>query len=315
MIAISSIDTPRVADLAILGPLVESIKRHGVLQPMLVQERSGTYGIIAGHNRLGAAIAAGLKEVPCLVHHVSDDEAARLAQAVSLRTASPIGSSSTTDVADQAMHTDAAMARSLATLTACADLLSGAESELSRAVVGNLIRAEAWRASCLLQATRVVRQELPCAKSAVSPVGVVDQVLQRFSPEHRLRSVEFTGKRDIAREQFIVGDERLLVGAVSSAVIATLPLLEGVAAASLTVSVAAEGPNHVMFAVSQNSVAVPETWSARAFDAQWPQRPGSMSVLVAMSAIRHTADAHGGRATVTATPRGTRIAIVVPLGS
>jgi hypothetical protein len=58
-----------------LPSLVESIKRHGVLEPLVVQRNDGTYKTIAGQKRLAAARAAGLRDVPCLVHHVSDERA------------------------------------------------------------------------------------------------------------------------------------------------------------------------------------------------------------------------------------------------
>jgi len=58
--------------------LVESIKRYGVLEPLIVQRNNGTYTTITGQKRLAAARAAGLREVPCVVHHVSDDRAQTL---------------------------------------------------------------------------------------------------------------------------------------------------------------------------------------------------------------------------------------------
>lgn len=54
--------------------LSESIKQHGVLQPILVQERKGYYEIIAGERRWRAAKLAGLKEVPVIVKKFSDQE-------------------------------------------------------------------------------------------------------------------------------------------------------------------------------------------------------------------------------------------------
>jgi hypothetical protein len=58
--------------------LVESIKRYGVLEPLVVQRNNGTYTTITGQKRLAAARAAGLHDVPCLVHHVSDERAQTL---------------------------------------------------------------------------------------------------------------------------------------------------------------------------------------------------------------------------------------------
>lgn len=54
--------------------LSESIKQHGVLQPILVQERKGYYEIIAGERRWRAAKLAGLKEVPVIVKKFTEQE-------------------------------------------------------------------------------------------------------------------------------------------------------------------------------------------------------------------------------------------------
>ena len=54
--------------------LSESIKQHGVLQPILVQDKNGYYEIIAGERRWRAAKLAGLKEVPVVIKKFSDQE-------------------------------------------------------------------------------------------------------------------------------------------------------------------------------------------------------------------------------------------------
>ena len=74
-------DQPRtVFDPAGLKELAESIKVHGILQPLTVRrESSGRYTLIAGERRLRAAKLAGLKEVPCLLTGHSREESALLA--------------------------------------------------------------------------------------------------------------------------------------------------------------------------------------------------------------------------------------------
>ena len=60
-----------------LGELTESIRKNGVLQPLIVQEvATGKYELIAGERRLRASKLAGLKKVPCLVKDISSRDAA-----------------------------------------------------------------------------------------------------------------------------------------------------------------------------------------------------------------------------------------------
>lgn len=54
--------------------LAESIKQFGLLQPILVQERDDYYEIIAGERRWRAAKLAGLKEVPVIIKHLTEQE-------------------------------------------------------------------------------------------------------------------------------------------------------------------------------------------------------------------------------------------------
>lgn len=61
-------------DPAELESLAESIKQHGVLQPLLVREHEGHYFLAAGGRRLLAAEMAFLAEVPCLVRTMTDQE-------------------------------------------------------------------------------------------------------------------------------------------------------------------------------------------------------------------------------------------------
>ena len=52
----------------------ESIKQHGLIQPILVQDRKDHYEIIAGERRWRAARLAGLKEVPVIIRNYSEQE-------------------------------------------------------------------------------------------------------------------------------------------------------------------------------------------------------------------------------------------------
>lgn len=56
--------------------MAESIKEYGVLVPALVRQKAnGSYEMVAGHRRKYASRLAGMKEIPCIVRNLSDDEA------------------------------------------------------------------------------------------------------------------------------------------------------------------------------------------------------------------------------------------------
>lgn len=57
-----------------LAELTDSIRRHGVIQPLSVRRVGTSYELIAGERRLRAAQAAGLSEIPCIVMNMDDTE-------------------------------------------------------------------------------------------------------------------------------------------------------------------------------------------------------------------------------------------------
>jgi len=58
-----------------LGELAESIRQHGVLQPLLVRRRADGYELIAGERRWRAARLAGLSAVPAVVRTDAGNDA------------------------------------------------------------------------------------------------------------------------------------------------------------------------------------------------------------------------------------------------
>jgi ParB family chromosome partitioning protein len=61
-----------------LQELVDSIKEHGVLQPVLVRPKDDHYEIIAGERRWRAAQLAGLESLPALIREIEDIQAAEI---------------------------------------------------------------------------------------------------------------------------------------------------------------------------------------------------------------------------------------------
>lgn len=62
-----------------LAELAESIKEHGILQPLSVRKGANGYELISGERRLRAAKLAGLSEVPCIVVEVDVEGSSLLA--------------------------------------------------------------------------------------------------------------------------------------------------------------------------------------------------------------------------------------------
>ena len=68
----------KVVDNDSMDELVESIREHGILNPLIVRPIEGvenSYEIISGHRRFHAAQRLGLKRIPCTVYDVDRDTA------------------------------------------------------------------------------------------------------------------------------------------------------------------------------------------------------------------------------------------------
>lgn len=73
-------------DDSALETLADSIKQHGVLQPILVRPLPmGGYQIVAGERRWRASRLAGLDEIPVFIRELTDSEAARIAMVENLQ--------------------------------------------------------------------------------------------------------------------------------------------------------------------------------------------------------------------------------------
>jgi ParB family chromosome partitioning protein len=70
----------RYFDPQAMQSLVESIKQHGILSPLLVRPKGqDLYELVAGERRYRAAVSAGLDEVPVVIRELTDEDALQLA--------------------------------------------------------------------------------------------------------------------------------------------------------------------------------------------------------------------------------------------
>jgi ParB-like chromosome segregation protein Spo0J len=288
---------------------IESIKRHGVLQPILVQSRGGRYRLIAGRKRLAAAMSAGLREVPCLVQRVDEEQAGLMAEATNLpaqdahaaapRMALPSGGGATEQ-----------LAQSLLALASSANLLSGG-SPLTVAVAADLVRAEAARALQLLLASRVLRDEVPVSRLKVPVRTILDRAMQLTLAERRLRASDVRLSADGVRDAAVRGDEELLASALAGLVMATVGLVGEKGGPTSLSAFVKDG--RVTLAVAQESLSVPESWVEQTFESAWPIATTATGSLALMQSARRIAELHGGSATATSIESGTSFNLTLPL--
>jgi hypothetical protein len=298
---------------------VDSVRQLGVLQPLLVTAYGSRYRVIAGRRRLAAAVAAGLREVPCLVQHVDGERGERMALASNLpatraraATTSPAPPTATGALTSE-------LAEALTSVAACADLMAKT-SAMSQATAVALIKAEAARAMDLLVGLQVIRDEMPIRRAPASASGILDLVAHAAST-----AVPFgDGSIDVRIQpcpaaMTVKGDSGLLVNAINVLVSATVSLMESIGPppagtgprAVVSVRAAEDARSTVSFIVRQTAIDFPGAWLARPFDIAWPIRDGA-SVLSRLQAARKIAHAHGGDVEMETSDEGSTFTLTIP---
>ena len=319
---------PRDPERAAAVPdLTDSIRRYGVLQPLLVQNHGGRFRVLAGDRRLTAAAAAELRQVPCIVRPADDEHAADLAVATNLF----VGKQAAASEKPPALNGDQAVAeltRCLRALESSSSLLDDAGSPLARSVAARLMRAESRRAICLAQAVRVLGGEVESRPRRLAIHDVVSGVLRAVEPERCLRNVALKPQLTPSHSR-VDADEDLLAGALSGVLLATFALVEG-ADGRVCVTTAVNPRGEFTFSVTQDSTRMPREWAAPVSDEPAARRsvhpgvhpsvdlsvdpgvdPDATSALL-IRAARRASEVCGGRLTVTAGARGSDLQIAVP---
>jgi hypothetical protein len=293
LIPVSELDAAPMAD-APVRPLLESIRRHGILQPLLVRRVDSRYEVIAGRKRLFAASTLQMRAVPCLVQDVGKAEAAALADADNVRVP-PSDAAETFD----AEALDRALVAHAGAVRHCTEM-SGDGTPLNGAAL-DLLRAHAWRAARLLDAARLARHGAVTRSRDRLLVAILSDAVDGFAPECRLAGV--TVRLDGGDGALWVFDESAVLAGASGALLAMLPLLAGAdRGATLTIRTSMSGGDlKIQFA--QTSAAVSDDF-ARNFFAPAGSRPGGIAASVGALAAKALAHAFGGTAVFEQLPRG-----------
>jgi hypothetical protein len=304
LIAVNAVD---VADEAVspAQALVDSIRQHGVVEPLIVQKRDRRYRVIAGRKRLAAAAAAGVREVPCIVRRVGDEEAQMLIAATQVGgpVVSPLPPSTLGSV-------DTEVANALASLVSSTTLLGDATPRLTRTVTVEMIRAELQRAIGTLRAASVLRFGVSESRRLTSPREIVQRVVEAVSADARLRGITVSSDTDAADGTRLNVDPELLSSGLSAVALTLCAALNHVDEAGLRIEAAAEPQGRVTLSVEQDFVVVPESWLTLPTAAVL-EAPGGQQ-LIPLAALRVMAEASGGRLVTSRLPHGSRVAVELP---
>jgi ParB-like chromosome segregation protein Spo0J len=298
---VEAIEATERASAAPPAALVESVRAHGLLQPLLVQHngRGNRYRLIAGHQRLAAARSAGLREVPCLLHAVSDAKAAELASATRIapsRTAPepPAPERTAAAPAAAAVHCTSALDTALRSIGSAAALMS-VRSPVARDGAAQLVAVESQRALRLLNVMRVLGGEFAVRRAALPVLGLLERVRESLEQEYRAcgleRAVQITADRDLVLQ----GSEELLRTAICSAVAALSAAASPTEPRRFEISgaAAAAAGGSVVIEIREPGFSIPQRWVERAFDEAWPVADGGTALLL-LQAARQIASSHSG---------------------
>jgi ParB/RepB/Spo0J family partition protein len=283
--------------------LVDSIRRAGILQPLLVASRLGRFRLIDGHRRLDAASLAGLRHVPCIVHDLDEPAIEQMRRQVNVRPPAPepiveagpaLPASAAIDLARriERAHAQAAIGTSRPT----ADLL---DSELAQA--GRLARA----AAVMLDTPRLQRREL-------SARAVVDQAAVATAVQRRLSGVQLT--TTIGDPEFQVPADPALVTQALAGAIDALSAFVDEPGAALTLSVHCVKTRPAMIIeLAQRVVSVEPELMGQFFDVDSIVHPGGTATALLLAAAARIVRGHGGRADVRRDdPVGCTVTFVLP---
>ena len=290
-IAIAAIETDSLSVAP--EPLVNSIRTHGVLEPLLVQAdaRGRRYRLIAGRRRLAGAHAAGLKEVPCVVHTISDAEAAALRDAT--RGAGPheTVSAASADATTWMYPAQREVEAALTTIESCTPLLN-LTSDTARRGAMQVIAAECRRARRVVKAMQALGDGVPLRRACLRPADLFNRLGDTFRDEQRLLGSEPAIHIAADRHLIFYGDDDLLLTAMAAA-LSALTAAAGNRPRDIVFSAVNGGHGSIALELTDRSLVLPDTFMRAAFTSTWPVPDGD-AVMMLLQAARRIATAHGG---------------------
>lgn len=319
-VPVTEIEGDAAAPSPTLDALVDSIKRFGLLQPLLVASSSGRARVVDGARRLHAARLAGLRTVPCIVQDVDEATARQMRAATNLRDeprpapAAPAPSLMPRAAWDLATSLDLALAQA----ALCARRSGGSASDVLQADLG--------RAARVARATAVLMNTLELHRRELDGAALVGNAARATALARRLAGVSL--EISIDDEDFRVPvDAALVTQALAGAMDVMLAMLESARRYhddSADVPVGANEPlaftvrcvktrPAMIIELVQRSVSVDPASIGRFFDDTCELHPGGASAALLLAAAARIIRAHGGRVDVRRDePVGCTVTFILP---
>ena len=285
-----------------LRPLIESIRLHGVVHPLLVRARETGYQVIAGRKRLIAAKTLQFPTVPCLVRDVSDAEVEALAAADNVRMIGSVAG----DPGSAWHGAIPVLSAHLSGIAASAGLCGAGAGGLQHHAL-DLLKAHAWRAGRLVDALTLLANAPAAPPRARSIAGIIDEVVDGFAVECRLANVTLRVEvRDVMSSAGL-NDSQLAAG-LAGALMAVLPLVANSFRPTIVIHAANANGNETVIEVIQHNAPVTPYAVEHFFDSS---RPQDDPAVIGALAVKALAEAHDGRAVFEALSDGSRLAITM----
>jgi hypothetical protein len=244
------------ARVEVTAAFIESVRQHGVLQPLIVRRDGSDYRMIDGRKRLAAAIAAGAATVPCLVHHIDADAAAALETALRVQTAAaapaekPVEARS--DQSDAAIgRGTGALLKSLAQLNSCSALLDHADH--TQRTLAEIVRVEAARSWCIATMLPIAAETQAATEYATTRYPLrrlFERVVALCEHERRLRAVQLETKIGIAEATEFAVTPDVVVAALGGVVLSAFELCGEQPGARFEIAAAARGSDGCVVSVA-----------------------------------------------------------------
>jgi hypothetical protein len=319
-IAIADIEPPPDDAAAVrhvdLRELEQSIRRMGVIEPLLVARQGSSYHVIAGLNRLRAARSAGLPSVPCIVHDVDEEMRKNMREAATQRAVPPAAAS-----AEAEPPRDLTLPPAFSEVTAGLNFVSALLPAITAAgndrfrwtVLSELAGAELLRARTVAACAEALANGRAIDRSAdVNCSELVSSVLGSLAAEARLRGVRLDLQAPDAEYRMPL--DASLAATALTGVVQSLFVLMPAGPGAIRVQVKGTTVRPALIVqVSQETVDLDQEALGRFFDGDWREHPAGGTGALLLAGASRIARLHGGRIDVQPLPmKGCLVTFVIP---